>query len=346
MLGHNKTVSLSPSLPANDAYSQALALVKPGMQEVDRVIQRRLASEVVLVEQVARYIIEAGGKRMRPALLLLCSQALDDTLAGGEKTPAEMAELAAIVEFIHTATLLHDDVVDDSGLRRSRQTANAVFGNAPSILVGDFLYSRAFQMMVEIGSMPVMAVLAEATNIIAEGEVLQLMNCQNPEVDEARYLQVIRYKTAKLFEAAASLPAVFYGHPPEIVEAFAAYGRHLGTAFQLTDDLLDYAGSEDDLGKRLGDDLREGKPTLPLIYLLQKGEEADRALVRRAIEEPEQADLAAVIQRVQSTGALDYTRAAAEREANLGEQALEPVRPSVYRTSLLDLLRFVVSRRS
>ena len=346
MLGHNKTVSLNPPLPANDAYSQALALVKSGMHEVDRVIQRRLASEVVLVEQVARYIIEAGGKRMRPALLLLCSQALDESLAGAEKTPAEMAELAAIIEFIHTATLLHDDVVDDSGLRRSRQTANAVFGNAPSILVGDFLYSRAFQMMVEIGSMPVMAVRAEATNISAEGEVLQLMNCQNPEVDEARYLQVIRYKTAKLFEAAASLPAVFHGHPPEIVEAFAAYGRHLGTAFQLTDDLLDYAGSEDDLGKRLGDDLREGKPTLPLIYLLQKGEEADRALVRRAIEEPEQADLAAVIQRVQSTGALDYTRAAAEREASLGEQALEPVRPSVYLTSLLDLLRFVVSRRS
>ena len=344
MLGHNEMVPLSPPAPANDAYGQALALVRPGMQEVDAVIQRRLASEVVLVEQVARYIIDAGGKRMRPALLLLCSKALGEQNSAAAQAP--MAELAAIIEFIHTATLLHDDVVDESGLRRSRETANAVFGNAPSILVGDFLYSRAFQMMVEIGSMPVMAVLAEATNIIAEGEVLQLMNCQNPEVDEARYLQVIRYKTAKLFEAAACLPAVFHGAPAGVIEAFAAYGRHLGTAFQLTDDLLDYAGSEDDLGKRLGDDLREGKPTLPLIFLLEKGGPDDRQLVRRAIEEPEQADLTAVIQRVQSTGALDYTQAAAEREARLGEQALGPIRQSVYRTSLLDLLRFVVSRRS
>ena len=344
MLGHNEMVSLSSPAPVNDAYGQALALVRPGMQEVDAVIQRRLASEVVLVEQVARYIIEAGGKRMRPALLLLCSKALGEQNSAADQAP--MAELAAIVEFIHTATLLHDDVVDESGLRRSRETANAIFGNSPSILVGDFLYSRAFQMMVEIGSMPVMAVLAEATNIIAEGEVLQLMNCQNPEVDEARYLQVIRYKTAKLFEAAACLPAVFHGAPAGVIEAFAAYGRHLGTAFQLTDDLLDYAGSEDDLGKRLGDDLREGKPTLPLIFLLEKGGQDDRQLVRRAIEEPEQADLTAVIQRVQSTGALNYTQAAAEREASLGEQALAGIGQSVYRTSLLDLLRFVVSRRS
>jgi octaprenyl-diphosphate synthase len=337
-------VPLSPSAPANDAYSQALLLVTPGMQEVDEVIQRRLASEVVLVEQVARYIIEAGGKRMRPALLLLCGKALGNEPSKTSKPP--MAELAAIIEFIHTATLLHDDVVDESGLRRSRETANAVFGNAPSILVGDFLYSRAFQMMVEIGSMPVMAVLAEATNIIAEGEVLQLMNCQNPEVDEARYLQVIRYKTAKLFEAAASLPAVFNGAPTKVVEAFSAYGRHLGTAFQLTDDLLDYAGSEDDLGKRLGDDLREGKPTLPLIYLLQHGRPNEQQLVRRAIEEPEKANLGAVIQCVQSTGALQYTQAAAEHEVQLGEQALASIEQSVYRTSLLDLLRFVVSRRS
>ena len=343
-LGHNENVSLSPSASSNDAYSQALSLVGEGMQEVDTVIQRRLVSEVLLVEQVARYIIEAGGKRMRPALLLLSSKALGDQQPETRRPP--MAELAAIIEFIHTATLLHDDVVDESGLRRSRETANAVFGNAPSILVGDFLYSRAFQMMVEIGSMPVMAVLAEATNIIAEGEVLQLMNCQNPEVDEARYLQVIRYKTAKLFEAAACLPAVFHGQSAEVIEAFAAYGRHLGTAFQLTDDLLDYAGTEDDLGKRLGDDLREGKPTLPLIYLLEKGSSDDQQLVRRAIEEPDQADLEAVIQRVQSTGALHYTQAAAEREASLGERALASIRHSVYRTSLLDLLRFVVSRRS
>jgi octaprenyl-diphosphate synthase len=324
------------------------------MASVDAVIQSRLSSEVALVEQVAQYIIQGGGKRLRPALLQLCAKAVGAHLAAPLATdrparsmaPAAFDQMAAIIEFIHTATLLHDDVVDESGLRRSRQTANAVFGNAASVLVGDFLYSRSFQMMVEIGSMPVMAVLAEATNVIAEGEVLQLMNCQDPHVDEARYLQVIRYKTAKLFEAAACLPAVAQDCPAVLVQAFAAYGRHLGTAFQLTDDALDYSGSEDALGKRLGDDLREGKPTLPLIYLLREGSADERDLVRQAIESPETAPLAQIVALVKASPALDYTRDAAKKECDLGRAALLGVGTSEYKIALLGLLDFVLTRDS
>jgi octaprenyl-diphosphate synthase len=324
------------------------------MASVDAVIQSRLSSEVALVEQVAQYIIQGGGKRLRPALLQLCAKAVGAHLAAPLATdrparsmaPAAFDQMAAIIEFIHTATLLHDDVVDESGLRRSRQTANAVFGNAASVLVGDFLYSRSFQMMVEIGSMPVMAVLAEATNVIAEGEVLQLMNCQDPHVDEARYLQVIRYKTAKLFEAAACLPAVAQDCPAALVQAFAAYGRHLGTAFQLTDDALDYSGSEDALGKRLGDDLREGKPTLPLIYLLREGSADERDLVRQAIESPETAPLAQIVALVKASPALDYTRDAAKKECDLGRAALLGVGTSEYKIALLGLLDFVLTRDS
>ena len=342
------------SSPAPNAYNHALSLVASEMASVDAVIQSRLSSEVTLVEQVAQYIIQGGGKRLRPALLQLCAKAVAAHLARPSEAarpvrsipPAAFDQMAAIIEFIHTATLLHDDVVDESGLRRSRQTANAVFGNAASVLVGDFLYSRSFQMMVEIGSMPVMAVLAEATNVIAEGEVLQLMNCQDPDVDESRYLQVIRYKTAKLFEAAACLPAVAQDCPADLVQAFAAYGRHLGTAFQLTDDALDYSGSEDALGKRLGDDLREGKPTLPLIYLLREGSPAERDLVRQAIESPQQAALDQIVALVKASPALTYTRRAAKNECALGHAALLGVGASVFKTALLDLLDFVLTRES
>ena len=228
------------------------------MQAVDAVIRKRLHSDVALVRQVAEYIINAGGKRLRPALVLLCAGAL------GYKG-SRHHELAAIIEFIHTATLLHDDVVDESDLRRGHETANALFGNAASVLVGDFLYSRSFQMMVELGDMRIMRVLSDATNIIAEGEVLQLMNCHDADVDELRYLQVIRYKTAKLFEAASQLGAIIGGADPETERSLADYGTHLGTAFQLIDDVLDYSGTEAETGKHLGDDLAEGKPTLPLI---------------------------------------------------------------------------------
>src|SRR3954468_8955898 len=247
------------------------------MREVDAVIQRRLASDVALIDQIAHYIISAGGKRIRPMLVLLFSGALG--FAG-----AARYELAATVEFIHNATLLHDDVVDESALRRGRQTANALFGNAASVLVGDFVYSRAFQMMVTVGNMRVMQILADATNVIAEGEVLQLLNMHDPDVTEERYLQVIRSKTAKLFEAAAQLGALIAGAPNNAVDAAAEYGRSLGTAFQLIDDVLDYSGNADDIGKNVGDDLREGKPTLPLIYLMQHGTPEQHQLVRVCIE--------------------------------------------------------------
>ena len=257
---------------------QALqAFLAADMQRVDAVIRSRLRSEVVLVNQVAEYIIDSGGKRLRPALVLLTAGAMG---FDGEASHV----LAAVVEFIHTATLLHDDVVDESDLRRGRDTANALFGNAASVLVGDFLYSRAFQMMVELGQMRVMQVLSDATNIIAEGEVLQLMNCHNADLNEQDYLHVIRYKTAKLFEAAARLGAILGGVDVGQEQAFAAYGMHLGTAFQLIDDVLDYSGDMSEIGKNLGDDLAEGKPTLPLLYVLQQGDASQSALVRSAIE--------------------------------------------------------------
>jgi len=337
------------SAQAQTSYDRLLQLLAADMQSVDQVIRRRLKSEVSLVEQVADYIIFSGGKRMRPALVCLCSKVVGEHLlslkTNKKRVEADVWALASIVEFIHTATLLHDDVVDESGMRRSRETANAIFGNAASVLVGDFLYSRAFQMMVELGSLPVMAVLAEATNVIAEGEVLQLMNCQDPDVDEARYLQVIRFKTAKLFEASCCLPAVIEGTEPALIKALAAYGRHLGTAFQLVDDWLDYNGEAAEMGKQLGDDLREGKPTLPLIVLLREGSAAQQAAVRSAIQEPDGADIEALLAMVRASGALDTTRQAAEREAGLAQAALAPLVDSVFKTHLLDLASFVVTRR-
>jgi len=316
---------------------QLNALIGSDMKAVDAVIRDRLHSDVVLVRQVAEYIIGAGGKRMRPALVLLAAGAMG--YAGRHHH-----ELAAVVEFIHTATLLHDDVVDESALRRGRDTANAMFGNAASVLVGDFLYSRAFQMMVEVDDMRVMRVLSDATNVIAEGEVLQLMNCHDADVDEQRYLQVIRYKTAKLFEAAAQLGAILGGAAPDTERALADYGMHLGTAFQLVDDVLDYSGHEEDTGKHLGDDLAEGKPTLPLIYVMQHGNPEQAACVRRAIEEGGRDDFVAVLDAIHATGALSHARRQAELEAERAREAIRSLRDTNYREALLQLSLFAVER--
>ncbi|MBU3724416.1 MAG: octaprenyl diphosphate synthase [Burkholderiaceae bacterium] len=320
------------------------------MAAVDLVIRRRLTSEVALIGQVAEYIIQSGGKRVRPALLLMITGAisahLQKTISPSGLLDADRCRImAAVVEFIHTATLLHDDVVDESGLRRGRPTAHVLFGNAASVLVGDFLYSRAFQMMVEVGSSEVMAVMAESTNIISEGEVLQLMNCQDPDVTEDRYLTVIRFKTAKLFEAAAKVPPVLAGLDPALIEGCAAYGRHLGTAFQLIDDALDYAGDEAEIGKRVGDDLREGKPTLPLIHVVATGTAEERQLIRDAIVQPDQADFDKVIAAIHRTGAMQYTLDCAQRECELAAAALGPLIDSEYKSALLELLEFVIKRR-
>jgi len=313
-----------------------IAPIADDMKSVDAVIRDRLDSEVVLIRTIGDYIIGAGGKRMRPALLLMIARAL-----GYEGTHHHT--LAAVVEFIHTATLLHDDVVDESDLRRGRQTANAVFGNAASVLVGDYLYSRAFEMMVDVDSMRVMAILSQATTVIAEGEVLQLLNVHDPDVSQERYLQVVRYKTAKLFEAAAQVGAVLAGATPEQEEAAAAYGRHIGTAFQLVDDVLDYSGDAQALGKNVGDDLREGKPTLPLIRVMEVGTPEQRELIRKAIETGD-ADFAAVAAAINGTDALAHARDAARAEADKARNALADYPISTYRKSLLDFCAFAVNR--
>ncbi|MBI4190269.1 MAG: octaprenyl diphosphate synthase [Betaproteobacteria bacterium] len=307
------------------------------MRAVDAVIRDRLISDVALVRQVADYIVGSGGKRLRPALVILSAGAF------GYQGKYHH-QLAAVVEFIHTATLLHDDVVDASELRRGHPTANALFGNAASVLVGDFVYSRAFQMMVEVESMRVMQVLAEATNVIAEGEVLQLMNCHNPDIDEHNYLQVIRCKTAKLFEAATRLGAILGGATPAQEQAMASYGMHLGTAFQLIDDVLDYSGDNKATGKNVGDDLAEGKPTLPLIYAIKHGSADEAALIRKAIEEGGLGELKQVIAAIYRTGALDYTRRQAEAAAHTASAALTAMPNSKYRDSLLQLTSFAVTR--
>jgi len=300
------------------------------MRQVDAVIRHRLASRVALIDQISSYIVSAGGKRIRPRLVLLFAQAL------GFDGP-ERFELAAIVEFIHTATLLHDDVVDESLLRRGRATSNAVFGNAASVLVGDFLYSRAFQMMVSVNRMRVLDVLAEATNVIAEGEVLQLMNMHDPDLAVDEYLRVIRFKTAKLFEASARLGAVLGNADAAVEDACAGFGRSLGTAFQLVDDLLDYDGDSVELGKSVGDDLREGKPTLPLLIAMERANSEQRALIRHAIEEGEMQRLPEIVEIVRSTGALDATRAAAQLEADHARECLTLVPESPARQALLEL---------
>ncbi|WP_294638134.1 octaprenyl diphosphate synthase [uncultured Aquabacterium sp.] len=315
------------------------ALAAADMALVDEVIHQRLASKVALVNQISHYIVSAGGKRVRPMLLLLVAGAL------GEDTP-HRHELAAVVEFIHTATLLHDDVVDESDLRRGRKTANALFGNAASVLVGDFLYSRAFQMMVSTNRLRVMEVLAEATNVIAEGEVLQLMNMHDPDISVDDYLRVIEYKTAKLFEASARLGAVISDAPAEIEEACASYGRAIGTAFQLIDDLLDYEGSTAELGKNIGDDLREGKPTLPLLVAMQRGTPEQSALIREAIVHGEVERMPQIIEIVKATGALQATREAAEAQADVAKRCLDALPASQWREAMLELLSDSIKRSS
>ena len=307
------------------------------MQAIDRVIRSRLNSDVALIGQVAEYIIGGGGKRLRPVLVVLSAGA--HGYRGLLHHP-----LAAVIEFIHTATLLHDDVVDESGLRRGRATANSLFGNAASVLVGDFVYSRAFQMMVEVGNMRILEVLAEATNVIAEGEVLQLMNCRNPDIDEAGYLQVIRCKTAKLFEAATRIGALLGGADKAAEAAMARYGMHLGTAFQLIDDVLDYSSDQSVIGKNVGDDLAEGKPTLPLIHAMRRGTHAQVAAVRRAIEAGGLDELPAVLAAISETGALDYARECAYAEARLASAELQGLAPSKEREYLVQLADFAVTR--
>ena len=305
---------------------------------VNREIQRQLDSDVALVNSVSHYIIGSGGKRLRPLLVLIAARACG-------YTGAKHVLAAAIIEFIHTATLLHDDVVDESELRRGQQTANSVFGNQASVLVGDFLYSRAFQMMVEVGQMRVMDVLADATNTIAGGEVLQLMNCNDPDTTENRYLQVIYRKTAKLFEAGMQIGAILADQTRAVEDALLEYGKHVGLAFQLVDDALDYEADRKELGKNIGDDLAEGKPTLPLIYALQRGSPREQIVIRRAIERGGLEEIDTILAAIQTTGALAYTFSRARESTREAIAALTRVPDSVYKDALIQLAEFAVERR-
>lgn len=328
-----------PFVTSAEFHADTLSALSAEMQIVDRVIGQRLQSDVALINQIAGYIVHAGGKRMRPKLLLMFANALGD--------PGEQRhELAAVVEFIHTATLLHDDVVDESALRRGQHTANALFGNAASVLVGDFLYSRAFQMMVSVNRMRVLQVLAEATNVIAEGEVLQLLNVHDPDTTVEQYLRVIRYKTAKLFEASARLGAMLSDAPPDVEDNCAEYGRAMGTAFQLIDDVLDYEGDAELLGKNVGDDLREGKPTLPLLLAMQlaRGEQAE--LLRHSVVHGEIERLADVVKIVRSSGALKATREAAQKEADRAAACLRQLPENPWSKALLEFAIRSVERSS
>lgn len=309
------------------------------MRAVDAVIRQSLHSEVALVNQVSDYIVNSGGKRLRPILVLLAAGAF------GNIQPQHHT-LAAVVEFIHTATLLHDDVVDESAMRRGQATANTLFGNAASVLVGDFVYSRAFQMMVGIQNMRVMQVLAEATNIIAEGEVLQLLNCHDADVTDETYLKVIHYKTAKLFEAATRLGAITSNASERDEQAMARYGMHIGTAFQLIDDVLDLSGDSQQIGKNLGDDLAEGKPTLPLLYAMRHGTTEQCNIIRKAIVDGGLNELPAVLQAVRDTGAAQHVQAIAREEARLACAAIAHLAPSRYHQALIELADFAVERRA
>jgi octaprenyl-diphosphate synthase len=329
--------SAAAARPPSAASVDPVDPVAEHMAKVDAVITERLRSDVALINQIAQYIVGAGGKRIRPRLVLLFANALGFE---GE----QQLTLAATVEFIHTATLLHDDVVDESSLRRGHRTANAVFGNAASVLVGDFLYSRAFQMMVSVNDLRVLDVLADATNVIAEGEVLQLMNMHDPDLAVDEYLRVIRSKTAKLFEASARLGAILASADAATEAACADYGRALGTAFQLVDDLLDYDGETHALGKNVGDDLREGKPTLPLLVAMARGRPDEAALIRGAIEQGEVTRLAEVVAAVRRTGALDAARDVARTEAQTARDRLSVLPASPYREALLEFCTRAVDR--
>jgi octaprenyl-diphosphate synthase len=319
------------------SFESVKALIAPDQQAVDRVIRNRLASDVVLVNQVAEYIVGSGGKRLRPMVVVITAKACGN--------PDERHhEAAAIIEFIHTATLLHDDVVDGSKLRRGQETANAVWGNQASVLVGDYVYSRAFEMMVSLGSMRIMDVMATATNRIAEGEVLQLMNAHDPETTEERYFEVVYRKTAQLFEAGAQIAAILSGSPPDLESAVTRYGKHLGTAFQLIDDVLDYSADSETLGKNLGDDLAEGKPTLPLIYALKHASPEQRDVIRKSIEEGSLNELPRITAAIESTGGLAYTARLARREASLAIEALAGLPDSAYKQALRELADFAVDR--
>jgi octaprenyl-diphosphate synthase len=312
-------------------------LVQGDRKAVDRLIMERLCSDVALINELGGYIVNSGGKRLRPLLVLLAARACG-------YQGQEHIELAAVIEFIHTATLLHDDVVDASDLRRGNQTANLIWGNEAAVLVGDFLYSRAFEMMVRIGSMRIMDILSHTTNVIAEGEVLQLLNCHDPDTTEERYRDVIRFKTAKLFEASAQLGAVLGGQSTSIEVGMARYGMHLGTAFQLIDDALDYGASVDDIGKNIGDDLAEGKPTLPLIHAMRHGTAQQVQAIRAAIEHGGLKQIDQVMEAIESTQAIAYTAQSARDEADLAIEALAELPASPYKEALYSLAEFSVNR--
>ena len=320
-------------------FNAIQSLIADDLKAVNALIQARLRSDVVLINQLAGYIINSGGKRLRPMLVLLTGRA-------NGFNPQAHALMAAVIEFIHTATLLHDDVVDDSDMRRGRETANSIWGNEASVLVGDFLYSSAFELMVEINEMRVMEVMSKATSEIAAGEVMQLMNCHDPDVTEEVYFEIIYRKTGVLFEAGCRLAAFLAGSSEECQEAMAAYGRHLGTAYQLIDDVLDYTGDSEEIGKNIGDDLAEGKPTLPLIQAMQAGTAEQRQLIREVIEQGGLDRIAEVHAAVENTGAISYTRRLARQEADRAIASLRCIPDSAHKAALLALANFAVERQS
>ena len=327
-------------------YQRIIHPISKELSVVSQEIEKQLNSEVLLINQVSNYIVNSGGKRIRPALVLLIAKILGTKKSITNKSYKKIIQMACVIEFIHTATLLHDDVVDESGLRRSKKTANSIFGSAASVLVGDFLYSRAFQIMVEVDSSSVMEIMANATNTIAEGEVLQLMNCNDPDINEERYLKVIRYKTSKLFEASCQIPPALLGLAKEEILSLGKFGTHLGTAFQLTDDILDYIGSESEIGKKLGDDLREGKPTMPLIRIALSGNKEIANKVKDAIREPNTSNLSEIVHLVKNSDAIKYTKSLVRDECLSAAKCIKKFPDSQYKSILEELLKFVVTRKN